>query len=434
MVPTDQINSIDIVMPTMWMVDGITDNLTSYCACSSVNRIIVIDNNPGQRPQHSILKHDKIQLVSYGHNIYVNPAWNEGYYRSRADVLCILNDDISVEDDIWHMMAHNDFSNIDIIGVHLKGSADNFHIAQFDDNTDRIIKLNYDRTQPIGSQAWAFGICMFIKRTSYHVIPSLYQVWFGDDYLVQHNKNIYALSTNKITGEISGTLTKHNENSDLYRRIQLDTQNAYTYNHFHNGRNWDILKHNRYLTSHDMSKYLEIEYTVARRTPSDINQHLPLLKSLADQCQSVTEMGVRWGASTRAFLYSQVKLTSYDIELDPVVESLFEMARRLGRDANYMQANVLDIKIKPCDLLFIDTLHNYDQLRHELELHGNQAQKYLVFHDTQTFGTRDETGQRNQGLLPAIIQFVIDNPHWRFHTHKTENNGLTVLERISNQP
>jgi hypothetical protein len=31
-----------------------------------------------------------------------------------------------------------------------------------------------------------------------------------------------------------------------------------------------------------------------------------------------------------------------------------------------------------------------------------------------------------------VIEFVMANPHWRFHTHRTNNNGLTILERISN--
>jgi hypothetical protein len=239
-------NSIDIVMPTMWMVPGIVENLTAYCGCSAIRKIIVIDNNHLERPKHEIFEHEKIELVSYGRNIFVNPAWNEGYLRSQADVLCILNDDISVGADIWNLMRTQDFSEIDMIGVHLKGSADNFHIDRFSDDADRVQRLNYNRNQPIGGQAWAFGICMFVKRASYHIIPSLYQVWFGDDYLAQRNKNIYILSTNKITGQISGTLTKNNKNHDLTKRIQLDTANARRFNHFANRHEWDILKRNLY--------------------------------------------------------------------------------------------------------------------------------------------------------------------------------------------
>ena len=36
---------------------------------------------------------------------------------------------------------------------------------------------------------------------------------------------------------------------------------------------------------------LNLEYQIARRLPSDINEHLELLKSLADSVEHVTEMG-----------------------------------------------------------------------------------------------------------------------------------------------
>ena len=35
---------------------------------------------------------------------------------------------------------------------------------------------------------------------------------------------------------------------------------------------------------------LNLEYQIARRLPSDINEHLELLKSLADSVEHVTEM------------------------------------------------------------------------------------------------------------------------------------------------
>jgi hypothetical protein len=79
--------------------------------------------------------------------------------------------------------------------------------------------------------------------------------------------------------------------------------------------------------------------------------------------------------------------------------------------------------------LFIDTLHTYNQLKQELTLHGNKAQKYIAFHDTYTFGLRGEDNVDKKGLMTAIIEFMTENPHWKFKIHKTNNNGFTVLER-----
>jgi hypothetical protein len=178
--------------------------------------------------------------VCYNKNIYVNPAWNEGYYRSNSDVLCILNDDVFVEEELFDSIAALDMSDIDIIGSYLKGSVDDFHIEHQPDQEDQLIKLNVLKNRPIGSQSYAFGVCMFIKRSKYKPIPSLYKIWYGDDYLIQNCENIYAIKTNKISGEISKTAGKKGA---IQKRIDLDTHNAYHYNHFKAAKQWDIMKH-----------------------------------------------------------------------------------------------------------------------------------------------------------------------------------------------
>ena len=178
---------------------------------------------------------------------------------------------------------------------------------------------------------------------------------------------------------------------------------------------------------------LKKEYRVARDTVSDINEHLEILKSLADEVNHVTEMGTRTGSSTRAFLVSDVKLRAYDLFLDERVSELFNIAKKIGKDVQYTQADVLQIQIEETDLLFIDTWHAYDQLIEELRLHAPKVKKYIAFHDTQTFGTKSETfmgrGGSN-GLLPAIIHYMIESgDQWKFKIHRTNNNGLTVIER-----
>lgn len=175
------------------------------------------------------------------------------------------------------------------------------------------------------------------------------------------------------------------------------------------------------------------EYANAVNTPSDINQHLETLRSLAEEVDHVTEMGVRTGMSTRAFLCADVTLRSYDLFIDNGVAELFRIAREAGKDVRYSQANVLEITIEPTDFLFIDTWHAYEQLRTELMLHAKHVKKYIAFHDTQTFASVSENlGGKvgSNGLLPAIIHHMIDETDWRFKLHRTNNNGLTVIERL----
>jgi hypothetical protein len=233
-------NTINLVIPTMWKEQKLVEYLQDYCSSEYINKIIIIDNFYQARPKVETLNNSKIDLVSYGRNIYVNPAWNEGYYRSNSDIVCLLNDDIFVEDSVFQYVSKLNFSEIDLIGVHLRGSVDNFHIVNHSDQEEKLLKLNLDKTSPIGGQAYAFGVCIFVKRTSYKVIPSLYQIWYGDDYLVQRSKHVYALKTNKIHGEISKTIVAEttNKNSEIQKRIDLDSLNAYKYNHFLNGKMW----------------------------------------------------------------------------------------------------------------------------------------------------------------------------------------------------
>ena len=69
------------------------------------------------------------------------------------------------------------------------------------------------------------------------------------------------------------------------------------------------------------------EYRLARDTPSDINEHIEILRTLADSVEHVTEMGTRTGVSTRAFLASDVTIRAYDLFLDTYVSELFDIAQ-----------------------------------------------------------------------------------------------------------
>jgi hypothetical protein len=169
------------------------------------------------------------------------------------------------------------------------------------------------------------------------------------------------------------------------------------------------------------NQFLEEQYRLSVIGPTDIHKHLPLLRDLAQRCKTVVELGVRDGQSTRAFLVTPVQLRSYDIVLDPNVERLFEISRSVGNDHVYIEADDLKIELPEVDMIFIDTEHTYYQLVQELRRHGNKAQKYLAFHDT---GEPCLTQ-----LMPAIMEFLAWNPHWRVMYHTRECHGFTVLER-----
>jgi hypothetical protein len=110
--------------------------------------------------------------------------------------------------------------------------------------------------------------------------------------------------------------------------------------------------------------------------------------------------------------------------------------------------DVLEATIPNTDLLFIDTLHTYFQLLSELNLHSANVNKYIVLHDTTSFGHGDEPfyssleymimsnkvkhGEK-RGLLNAIEEFMgsTEGKKWAIHKVYENNNGLTILKRIA---
>jgi len=174
---------------------------------------------------------------------------------------------------------------------------------------------------------------------------------------------------------------------------------------------------------------LEELYQELCRTPSDINESLPTLRKYAVRCGHVTEFGIGGANSTCALLAAQPDaLVSYDLHVH--LRYLENLHRVRGRtEFQWHQANVLQITIAPTDMLFIDTVHTYVQLKEELRLHAEKAGKYLAFHDTWIYGERDggETGHPIKGLRPALEEFLGADPRWKVLEDHQTGSGLMVL-------
>lgn len=171
------------------------------------------------------------------------------------------------------------------------------------------------------------------------------------------------------------------------------------------------------------------------KTKSDINEHLVTLYNYALQCNHITEFGVRSGNSTVSFLNAKPKtLISYDIHQSKIISSLLSLSKEEKINFTFHKENVLNIIIEPTDLLFIDTWHIYDQLIKELILHEQKCNKYIILHDTETYGIKGEQLKSDpilnrKGLSFAIEEFLNSNCKWKIKEIFKHNNGLTILER-----
>jgi hypothetical protein len=172
----------------------------------------------------------------------------------------------------------------------------------------------------------------------------------------------------------------------------------------------------------------EKEYQDACARDTDIHEHLPVLSELTSQCTHVTELGVGWAQSTRAFLRHDIELHSYEFMPQPGIREFFEEAKNAGRNVTLHIDDTRKVEIAETDLLFVDSLHIYEQVQKELELHASKARKYIGFHDTTTYADNGEFG--GKGIWPAIQEFIDSHPEWQLVERRTNNNGLTILKRV----
>ena len=187
------------------------------------------------------------------------------------------------------------------------------------------------------------------------------------------------------------------------------------------------------------------------KTPSDINEHVPVLKSLAKECSSVIEMGMRSMVSSWGILQglsenpsSSRSYVGIDIN-SPPIESL-ELAKHLANDFgisfDFWQANNMTVDIEPTELLFIDTYHTYLHLTYELEKFSPKVTKYIAMHDTSwPYGESDEGPNGDDSLYPpefdrnkrglwlAVLDFLERHPEWALHERRFNNHGFTILKR-----
>lgn len=192
--PSIKKNKIDLIIPTMWKCRHFyTDFIKKYSNNKFIENIIIIDNNKNDAPNLNI---NKLKLLKQDSNIFVSESWNLGVENSTSNIICILNDDVFVDEEVFKYISVLDFTNIDIIGNNCTNKTKNITLS----------KLSYNKKEPIGKQMFGFGSCMFLERKKYNSIPSEIKIIFNDDYLLSNMKNIYSISSDKIFGFMCTTI------------------------------------------------------------------------------------------------------------------------------------------------------------------------------------------------------------------------------------
>jgi hypothetical protein len=176
----------------------------------------------------------------------------------------------------------------------------------------------------------------------------------------------------------------------------------------------------------------ERHYEKAAKKPSDINEHVPVLRRLASECEHVTEMGTRHGTSSVAFLAAQpAKFVTIDKQCQTCAVNFLQQIKG-ATELALVQDDSLKVEIEETDLLFIDTFHSAAQVFAELTKHSAKVRKYITLHDTEApYGYADEGGTNGGGIRAGIARWqeTPDGQKWRVIEDHKNNHGLMVLGR-----
>ncbi len=197
---------------------------------------------------------------------------------------------------------------------------------------------------------------------------------------------------------------------------------------------------------------IDTNYKIVCANPSDIYEHLPTLYKYSQECNHVTEMGVRSVIRSYAFANALQdragpKLVQVDLDTNANVVRFGKECQAENLQCVFYQDSSLTCPIEQTDLLFIDTWHVYGHLKRELERWHTHVGKYIIMHDTTVDEWPGETvrcgwNSANQsrqtgipeneirmGLWPAIGEFLEKHSEWKIAERFTNNNGLTILKR-----
>lgn len=147
------------------------------------------------------------------------------------------------------------------------------------------------------------------------------------------------------------------------------------------------------------------------------------------QCKSYMELGTHQGGTASTALLSKPKeVTLVDIDLSKYRKFLEPIAVEYCANNNINFTTVEKDStslstVKVVDMLLIDSLHRRSHMEKELAIHGPNACKFILAHDTSIIN-----GKRDDSLFECLADYASRNG-WKVIERGTRNVGYTVLGR-----
>jgi len=204
-----------VVIPTIWSppLDFIDKNIEILSNSELVKNIILI-NNKYDKNKNRYSGNLKVTELCFD-NIYVNQAWNTGVSISNTENICLMNDDVMFNTDVFKFIQDSfDLDeNVKLVGV-CKSSYTLENDEQF-----TLEKIS------VRNKGW--GCLIFTKKHFYTPIPSDLKIHFGDDYLIKEKEgSVYKLKGLKVISQIS---TSINSDEKFLEIIKQDNINSLKY-------------------------------------------------------------------------------------------------------------------------------------------------------------------------------------------------------------
>lgn len=428
------LRGVTVVIPTKSNISGLTTLISVLMRSEGISKVVVVADGPEAYNKLSSLP-DSIIKICVSEGVGIHAMWNAGMaLAADNDHVLLINDDVilgtSVVSSLASFLCEND--NVGLVCPHYANTP-----VQPDIETTTTCRGRYNGT---GGMA---GFCMMLAAD---LVPHFrfneeMKWWYGDDLLVDWVTKIAqrkCVITDKATCHHAHSQTVDNDPPKNFASIVANDKVIYDQ------------------ISQQLDKGLPLKAelyfqklpSMTHRASVDISEHLVTLRDLAHDCKHVTEFGTRYGISTAALICGKPeKVVTYDLNpqfFEPFKSETEALAQTAGVTFQFVEGDVLGVNIEETDLLFIDTYHTYNQLTKELNKHSAKVRKYIVLHDTVTYGTEDEKPYDNgvvsselkglqhatEGLWMALEDFLEGNVDWKLKAHYENNNGLTVLERV----
>jgi len=168
----------------------------------------------------------------------------------------------------------------------------------------------------------------------------------------------------------------------------------------------------------------------------DMIPHMPFMEECASKAGIIVEIGVGHGnGSTRAFARGLLRSDHAEkmhigVDWDPVrpqvvPENYWHMVHGPSEDPATAVRVIEILGGRKPDIIFIDTIHTYEQMAMELPIWANLAKDdtLWIFHDSWMLGVWNHMSE-------AIKEFASAN-EWEFVDYAQESHGLALMRRKS---